>query len=212
VVRLICQEYGGLVDFTFIGVDPGLKDYANVHYIPFIKPYEAYRKFVEDNRFAIGLAPGREDSFYACKYYNKFIEYASIGAAGIYTCAEPYTQVVIDGVNGLFCKNTADCWYNAIKRLMEDGKLRNYCAISAQMLLREKFNPNIVAKEIISQCPELYSYKAPLCKPHTIHLNNGFLLFYWERVRLLWRQHGLLSIPTIAYRTAKVLIKILLRR
>ena len=69
-----------------------------------------------------GYAPGTE--FHRCKHYNKYIEYAAWGIPGIYSAAEPYTQAVRDGENGLLCPNTEEGWYAAMARLIEDAALR----------------------------------------------------------------------------------------
>lgn len=208
VVKRLCAEYGFAIDFTFIGVDPGLPNLDNVHFIPFIKPYEKYVAFVENGEFSIGLAPGRIDSFFACKYYNKFIEYTSVGVVGVYTKAEPYTQIVEDKVNGILCENTELSWYNAIKLLVDDRQCLKSCAENAQKLLADHFNVRDVTDDFDRQFPELHCFCAPKIMGNRIHLSNGYFLFYLERVKLLWRQEGLRGIPQIIYRTCRVIIKL----
>ena len=210
VIRRLCQEYGETIDITFIGVDPRLDDVANVHYIPFIKPYEAYQDFVKKGGFAIGLAPGRTTQFYTCKYYNKFLEYSAIGVAGVYTRAEPYTFVVEDRVNGVLCDNTEEDWYRAICLLLDDPDMRHRCAESAGELLRERYNKESVTEALLRQCPEFQSFHAPKYEGG-IRLCCPFFAFYWARAKLLWRQKGIFGVPELLWRSVKLLSKAVLR-
>ena len=206
VIRRLCNEYGERINATFIGVNPYLQDCSNVNYIPFIKSYEEYQKLVNNGNFAIGLAPGRTTRFFACKYYNKFLEYSAIGAVGVYTRYEPFTQIVEDRTNGMLCENTEEGWYWAIKTLIDDPDLLLSCAQSARDILLDCFNEKRVTEELLIQCPEFQSFKAPEYDLQKIKLGNSFLLFYWERAKLLWRSKGLLSLPTLAFRTVRVCI------
>ena len=205
VVKRICKEYGDRVSATFIGVNPYLSELSNVRYIPFIKPYEAYQDFVNKGNFAIGLAPGRTTRFFGCKYYNKFLEYSAIGAVGVYTRYEPFTQIVEDRVNGMLCENTEEGWYQAIKALLDDPALLRRCAQSARDLLIAQFDPEAAAEDLLSQCPEFCGFKAPACDEKSIRLGSAFFTFYWERTKLLWRNKGVLGLPIIAWRVVKVL-------
>lgn len=205
VAKQLCDKYKDQVDFTFIGADPSVQGQKGIHYIPFIKPYEAYCDYVENGNFSIGLAPGRTDDFFACKYYNKYLEYSAIGAVGVYTNAEPYTQIVSDGTNGILCENTVSGWCEAIERLLKNPALLYSCAEKSQQILKDQFNATTVTDELLSQCPELREYRAPEYSIRKIHIGNSFLAFYWGRTTLLWRQHGVLGIPQILFRAIKVL-------
>ena len=205
VIRRLCMEYGERIDVTFIGVDPCLDDMTNVHYIPFIKPYEVYQDYVNKSGFAIGLAPGRTTQFYACKYYNKFLEYTTIGAVGVYTRAEPYTLVVEDGVNGVLCDNSEDGWYSAIRSLLDDPELLWRCAASARELLRERYNRETVTEDLLRQCPEFQTFHAPDYQGKIRICRFPFLRFYRSRAELLWRQKGVSCIPEMLWRTFKIL-------
>lgn len=211
VVRRICAEYGDGVDVTFIGVDPGLSELKNVRYIPFIKPYEAYTAFVESGGFSIGLAPGRTTPFFGCKYYNKFLEYTAIGAVGVYTLAQPYTQIVRDRENGMLCRNTEEDWYAAVKALLDDPALLRRCAAGARALLADRFNTHSVTEDFTACLPELCTFRAPEAALSDVRLRNGLWLFYVERAKLLWRQKGLWGIPEMLLRSARIVCKLLFR-
>lgn len=202
VVKRIAEEFSNTVEFTFIGADPGITGLRNVHYMRFIKPYEAYRKFMEENTFRIGLAPARVSSFYACKYYNKFVEYASIGAVGVYSNTEPYTQVVHNEKNGILCKNTIDSWYSGIKKLIIDPSLLSRCQTNIRDQLLKEFDPETVVNNLTAQCPELIRYKAG--KGSSVKINMpGSLFHYYHRSRMIWSEKGIKGIPTILKKTGK---------
>lgn len=209
--KRLCETFGEKIDITFIGVDPGLWESDAIHYIPYIRPYEAYCDFVESGNFRIGLAPGRTNDFFACKYYNKYLEYSAIGAVGVYTNAEPYTQIVTDGINGVLCDNTAEAWCKAVERLINDPELLRSCAENSRRILEERFNTETVTNELLAQCPELSEYRAPEISPQKIHIGHPFLVFYWGRTTLLWRQRGLLALPEIAFRCTKILLMTLVK-
>lgn len=205
-------EQHGNVSFTFIGVNPGVRQNEHVRYIPYFQDYAAYREYVENGHFQIGLAPVRTSRFYQCKYYNKFIEYTSIGAVGIYTDCPLYRQVVINGENGVLCENTPEKWAAAIIRLVEAQELRQSCYEQAAMLLRERFKEDTVAEQVAEQLPELESFRAPKLERWQIRLPNARLTFYMGRLRFLFRSYGLLAVPLIAWKAVKKAVRWLLGR
>ena len=146
---------------------------------------------MRENRFSIGLAPGRVSGFYACKYYNKFVEYAAIGAVGVYTAADPYLQIVRNGENGLLCENTQAAWRDGIVRLISDPALRTRCAAEAVSQIRKEFNPASVAEEILRQCPELTGYHAPEVEAKSIRLPNRTIVYYGARAMVVFREKGI---------------------
>lgn len=200
-------EYGSGISFTFIGPDPKLPKRENIVYKKYMADYNEYKAFVKTGGYDIGLAPTRTTDFFRAKYYNKFVEYTSIGAAGIYTDSEPYTQVVQNGVNGLLCENSADGWYNSIKQLIEDSELRKNCYQKAKDVLVNDYRPEAVAAFLVQQFPAFIDYHAPEIPINTIHLPNPFWSIYFGRVKLCWRNYGVLCIPVIFYKAVKLLIR-----
>lgn len=191
------------ISFTFIGADPGIRHNRRVRYIPFFHEYNEYRKYVENGGFQIGLAPVRTSHFYQCKYYNKFVEYTSIGAVGIYTDCPLYRQIVTCGENGVLCENTPEKWADAVIQLAKKQNLRYSCYEQATTLLKSEFRADIVARQIVDQLPELVDYRAPIFEQRQIHLPNAKVLFYQERARYLFHVYGFLAIPCIAWKIMK---------
>ncbi len=206
-VRRILSESPEAAEFVFIGADPGVRDMQGVSYHQFFDSYDAYKEAVMNGGFSIGLAPAYDSPFYASKYYNKFIEYSTYGICGIYEKTPPYTLIVNDGENGILSGPTAEEWYTDIKRAILE---RDHCAemaSKAEDLLLEKFNPEKIASKLLSDLPELSSYIAEPCKRKKIKLPPMRMIFYRERIMLLFRIHGILAIPIIIGKIIKKVMK-----
>lgn len=192
------------ISFTFIGANPHIK---NTKHYKYFESYEKYKKFVKEGGFSIGLAPIEITEFYKSKYYNKFLEYSSIGVLGIYTNSEPYQLVVRHNENGILCENEVESWYSEIKKVIDNpDKIRNMIK-KAQEDLVKNYNLNIVQNELFKQIPELLTYKAPLVELKSIKLKDVKYIFYIERLKLLMRIYGLKSVYVIPYRILKKIIK-----
>lgn len=211
-VRIAVARLGASVDFTFIGPDPQLRDLPQVHFFRFFDDYEQYRSFVESGGFSIGLAPVRQGEFFQCKYYNKFVEYTSIGAVGIYTDSPLYRQIVIEGENGILCPNSPVRWAEAIVRLVQEQTLRKYCLENAFQLIQTEFQPDQVANCLLKQVPELMDYRAPVVSSLQVRLYSPWIEFYIGRVKYLFHRYGILAIPLIGYKAIKKLVKFILKR
>lgn len=206
-LRRLCGEYRDQLEIVFIGADPKLDELPNVTCFAYIKDYDTYKRIVAEGGFQIGLAVIGTSEFYRCKYYNKFVEYTSIGAVGIYTDSEPYTLVVKNQENGLLCKNTEQSWYAAIKMAIEDPFLREKCLNNAVELIEQEFDPQQVANLLEEDLPELVNFKACYVKAEEISLNCVWWRFYWGRTASLWRVQGWKAIPTIVFRSVRKIVK-----
>lgn len=190
--------------FTFIGANPEIEKTKHYNYF---QDYESYKKFVIEGKFDIGLAPIETTEFYKSKYYNKFLEYTSIGVVGIYTDTEPYNLIIKDGINGFLCENNPEKWYLKIKKIIENPSKITEILENAQRQVREDYNINVVSNEILTLIPELIEYKAKEKNIKNIRLENIKLIFYMERIQLLMRIYGLKSIIVIPYKILKKIIK-----
>jgi len=210
--ELVIQRCGWKVEFTFIGPNPKLKGFVQIRHRSFFDDYEEYRSFVENEGFQIGLAPIRLGEFFQCKYYNKFVEYTSIGVTSVYTDCPLYRQVVVHEENGLLCKNTPEDWANAIIRLVEEPQLRQRCLQNATALIRDEFNPDTVAERLLEQVPELRDFRARRVSIAQVRLFNPWLAFYVGRARYLLHRYHMLGIPIIAVKAIKILMITLVRK
>lgn len=192
------------ITFTFIGANPEIEKTKHYNYF---QDYESYKKFVIEGKFDIGLAPIETTEFYKSKYYNKFLEYTSIGVVGIYTDTEPYNLIIKDGINGFLCENNPEKWYLKIKKIIENPSKIAEILENAQRQVREDYNVDVVSNEILTLIPELIEYKAKEKNIKNIRLENIKLIFYMERIQLLMRIYGLKSIIVIPYKILKKIIK-----
>ena len=197
------------ISFTFIGANPCIK---NTEHYSYFDNYEEYKEFVKKGEFDIGLAPIETTDFYKSKYYNKYLEYTSIGVLGIYTNSEPYTFVIKNKENGILCENDAEKWYSEIKKLIENPDNITKMLKNAQEDIKENYNIEKVSNEIVNLIPELLEYKAPLINLKKIRLKSIKWIFYEERVRFLIRIYGIRAFVIIPYKIIKKIIKKLNRR
>ena len=116
-VRRICSDYEGSVEFSFVGVNSGIENMSNVKNYVYFKDYNYYREFIQKEQFQYGLAVIETTDFYQAKYYNKYIEYGSLGIVGIYTKSMPYVAIVRDTINGYLTENNEEAWYKSIKKV-----------------------------------------------------------------------------------------------
>lgn len=170
---------------TFIGVCPDLTEFQGlfpIEYVPYMTP-EKYKQFMKQYIFDIGLAPLNQDNFCQYKYYNKFIEYAKVGIAGVYSKCPPYTFIIKDGINGYLCNNTSEDWLKQLSRAILNKEERNAIILREQEQLKFKFNRENIIKQLLIDCPEFGTYKAPLinslqCKVDFAVIRlRAFLLF-----------------------------------
>lgn len=210
-VQKVIERCGEAVDFTFVGPDPQITGFAQVHYHTFFDNYKQYRAFVENGNYQIGLAPVRLGRFYQCKYYNKFVEYTSIGAVGIYTDSPLYSQIVKHGENGFLSRNKPEDWSELIIQFVEQPELRQSCFQNAAGLLLAQFRPEVVSEELLRQIPELREFRAPKVLLLDISTFNPWLSFYVGRAKYLFHQYRLLAIPIIGFKAVKTTMQWLLR-
>jgi hypothetical protein len=197
-VRTLAEEYGERVHFEFFGARPGFISRTPARHIPYRKDFASYAQTMRERRWDIALAPLPRSSFHACKYFNKYMEYGAIGAAGVYSRVEPYLGVIRDGVNGILVENDPVSWREAIRRLILDTACRTSIADNAYRDLATRYTPQAVAGDVLDQCPELGSHRAPPCAAEDVHfttpvrgtpLQRGIELLRREK----WRAFPLLA-------------------
>jgi hypothetical protein len=86
--------------------------------------YTDWITFRNAHPWDLGLAVVPDGPHFACKFYNKFVEYTAAGVPAIYSKAPPYTDAVAHGVNGWLTENTVAAWADAIRTLLADPALR----------------------------------------------------------------------------------------
>ena len=76
----------------------------------------------------IAIAPLRSTPFTRCKSDIKFLDYSSIGAAGIYSRVPAYETTVRHKETGWLVDNEVEAWIEALETLLADASLRKQLA------------------------------------------------------------------------------------
>ncbi|UYW30157.1 glycosyltransferase family protein [Methylorubrum extorquens] len=129
------------VEIEFFGYKPN--DFANIpksRFIPFTDDYEESIKLLASRQWDIGLAPLAMTDLCRAKLPTKYRDYGAVGAAGVYTDIECYTDVIQRGVTGLIVNNEVSEWYSAIKILVENPELRVRIAENAYKDVQNRFS------------------------------------------------------------------------
>lgn len=150
-IATIMQKYHERVSVEMFGPETILARHLGLTSYPYLNSYEEYQQQMRKLSWDIGLAPMPHSDFHRCKYYNKLIEYASFGIAGVYSDELPYAGSVEDGITGVLCENTQDAWVAAISHLIEDEILRKSIQENCLQMVREEYSVEKAAEEWLEQ-------------------------------------------------------------
>jgi len=123
-LRGIKQAYGDRAEFEIFGAAPSFAEEIGAKCIPYTRSYDDYRAALNGLNWDIGLAPMPATDFHACKHYNKFVEYAAAGIAGIFSDVPPYDRLTAFPGCAALCQNRTEDWERAIRCLMDDREAR----------------------------------------------------------------------------------------
>jgi len=133
----ILKKYENKVFLEIIGV---LSDKETLRTLPNTKVielgeksrYDRYWNWMCNNIYwDIGIAPLKEDKFTRCKSDIKYLDYAALGIAGVYSVHPAYSKTIIPDVNGILVENTCDAWFNGLEKLITNAELRYTIAQNA---------------------------------------------------------------------------------
>lgn len=195
----IAEKYGDRIVIEIFGTETELSKRLHCKTIPYTESYEEYQQKMLALNWDIGLAPMPKTEFHACKYYNKLVEYAGFGIAGVYSNVLPYTDGVVDHENGLMCENTSESWVKALTDLIENPQLR--CHISSQCIhwANNDFSVQYAAKSLcdaLSRCDVDVS--------NEIHTNLlmgklvGIISWYFEKFKKYGIKTPMIAVQKIA--------------
>lgn len=206
-VSKIVLEYDDKVEVVFIGVEPKTKS-EQIKIYKFIDNYDKYKDIVLQGDYDIGLAAIATTEFYQCKYYNKFLEYTSIGAVGVYTDSFPYKAIVENQKNGILVDNTVDSWYEGIKSLVDNPQDRKRYLKESRDLVASNFNETYILECLERRIPEFFSFKAKQSDTiQKIHLKNGRVIYFKQRLMDFWREDKVFFLPNVIKAGIGVLIR-----
>ena len=187
-ITQIVDKYGDSIEIEIMGAKPDFVDKLGLKHLPYQDGYDAYTAYMAKCNWDIGLAPMPLTEFHRCKYFNKYVEYASFGIAGIYTNCEPYIYGIRDRENGLLVNNTTEEWVNAISELIENEKLRK--SISAECLkeANEIYALDILAEDYFNKITNDY-VQAP--KSQISGLEFAKFIIFFKRVFRKVKEQGM---------------------
>ena len=156
----ILDKYKDKVRIEICGLKSNVFRNKGIRFFPYMRNFDEYINFMISKEWDIAVAPLKDSKFHSCKYFNKFLEYGAINAAGIYSNVEPFTYIVNNNENGMLVNNTVLDWTNSLITLIEDENKRNKIIKNAYDLLKRDFNVNKIAYYIMKVIPELVNYKS----------------------------------------------------
>ena len=165
VLEEILSKYNGRVCVEIFGPETEFSKKHGIKTYPYADDYMEYQALMRKINWDIGLAPMPNSPFHQCKHYNKLIEYAGFGIAGVYSAVLPYAGVIENGVNGMICENTKSAWVAAISELIENADLRKYIQAQCVHLAKDKFSLENTAaqfQEELLSCPVGSSFRSSM--------------------------------------------------
>jgi processive 1,2-diacylglycerol beta-glucosyltransferase len=91
----------------------------------------------------IAISPLRSSAFNSCKSDIKFLDYAAVGCAGIYSQSPAYEATIEHKNNGWITENSSEAWEEALETLIQDTSLR---LKMAQQATRYLYSERILAQ------------------------------------------------------------------
>jgi glycosyltransferase involved in cell wall biosynthesis len=138
VLLRLLDDYGPGIEVRFWGVQPPgeLLEHPSVAWFPLnILDYAEFADYLVQQKCDIFIAPLLDNLFNRCKSQIKFLEYAVMGVAGVYSRLEPYTSVITDHENGLLATTLED-WDACLRQMINSPDLRYRLSTNAQETLR----------------------------------------------------------------------------
>jgi glycosyltransferase involved in cell wall biosynthesis len=137
----LIKRYPQKLRFHFWGVQPPaqLESLPQVESTPWYSfVYKDFAELFQTQYADIFIAPLVDNLFNRCKSSLKFFEYSALGAPGVFSRLDPYTDVVKHGHDGLLA-SSLDEWTDCLIQLIENDELRFQLATNAQATIRKKW-------------------------------------------------------------------------
>lgn len=96
------------------------------------KSWKSFRLFQYLGYRKIGLAPLLDTPYNRGKSHIKFLDIAAVGAVGIYSNRETYSQIIDHGIDGFLATDGPDEWAEYMNYLIKNPKVGEKMAIKAQ--------------------------------------------------------------------------------
>jgi glycosyltransferase involved in cell wall biosynthesis len=143
-LKSIHQRYPGRIEVQVVGVVNREETKKELQALPIRYVYPRPEEheyplfmlwFTGHVHWDIAISPLQNTPFNNCKSDIKILDYASIGAAGIYSQSSTYSSTVHHQQDGWIAENTPDAWEDALEALIQDTPLRLKIAQNATRYL-----------------------------------------------------------------------------
>jgi glycosyltransferase involved in cell wall biosynthesis len=181
-LRRLRAELGERLELVFCGAEPAFARELGARCEPFASDFGTWRRHAFSLRLDVGLAPMPDTPFHRLKYWNKYLEYASLGVPAVYSNVPPNADVVRDGLTGLVVENRAEAWEAALRRLIGDAGLRAALASRARSDVEDRFSPRALDAGWRQALAPLLRHRAPAAAAPDVRLQRGRLRFALDRL------------------------------
>lgn len=100
--------------------------------------YKEFAGYFSRQQADIFVAPLLDNVFNRCKSAIKYLEYSSLGVAGVYSQIQPYQNVITQGENGFLAASLPE-WEQSIRLLIEDAALRRNMGEAAFRSIKDQY-------------------------------------------------------------------------
>lgn len=179
------ENYGHKVKFYIIGANPKELRKDQIVCFDYFNSYEEYKHKILEISPDVGLAPILTDNFYTMKYHNKYIEYASAGAVGIFSNTMPYSKLITHDINGFLCDNSVNDWYCAMENIVLEMEHLEMCKKHVLKDLKENYNYERIAEELLQYLDDYMNYKAPVVKIRSTEIDSTIIMYIRKTINLI---------------------------
>ncbi|MGA7697839.1 MAG: glycosyltransferase family 4 protein [Candidatus Sulfotelmatobacter sp.] len=144
-LRSLAQANPGKIRFRFFGCPEYRLDVPDFEALPFQLDTEV----ADLHSIDVGIMPLPDTAWTRGKCAFKAIQYMASGIAAVASPVGITTDVIRDGVNGLWAKS-ADDWFRALNRLVNDENLRRELAINARKTIEESYSLQVWGPRVVS--------------------------------------------------------------
>lgn len=169
----LAAERGDAVEWVFCGAVPDFARSLGARCEPFEPDFAAWCRTAASLDLDVALAPLPDSPFHACKYFNKYLEYGSLGAAGIYSDVPPFVDAVRAGTTGLLVPNHSSDWLEATSSLLDDAGLRRRIALAAAADVEQRFSERALEASWVEALTPLLGHRAPELDAGAVRLPRG---------------------------------------
>jgi len=181
-LRELKDELGTRLELVFCGAVPEVAHALGATCEPFQAEFATWRRRARSLGLDVGLAPLPDTPFHRNKYFNKYLEYGSLGVAGIYSDVPPNADAVRDGDTGLLCANEPSAWLAALRRLTGDRDLRARIANAAWLDVEARFSSAALLPAWTAALAPLLGHRATPASPAEVRLPGGPLRHALDRL------------------------------